>query len=360
MEFILLVGAVAVASWGALVFVRGGLVGGMLLVLLSGACFGHAFFNVPVGPLPVTLDRALLGMVLLQYLVYRSWDLTDPKPLIATDYLLAAFLAALAASTVSHDFRYHNFAPLAQLLFFYLLPAALYWVARQTAWTERSALWLFSSLAVFGIYLCLTAVAETRQYWTFVFPKYIISPKYIEFFGRGRGPFLNPAVNGIVMTLGLCAGLLWWPRLNRRLKLVLLGIVPIFALGVYCTMTRSAWMGLGLALFVMIALTTPRAWRLPVLGTTVVAAILLVVIGWSNFVAFKRDRGLMPKRRPNRPSCGPFWRSSPGTCSSIAPWWAAALGITFRRSSRTWQIAAPIIRCRRCGRSCSTTCSWRF
>ena len=32
--------------------------GGSLAVLLAGICFSHPFFNVPLGPLPLTLDRA--------------------------------------------------------------------------------------------------------------------------------------------------------------------------------------------------------------------------------------------------------------------------------------------------------------
>lgn len=289
MEFVLAIGCLAGLFWLAVVFLRGGLIGGALAVLLAGSCFGHPFFNLPAGPLPLTIDRLLLAVLLMQYCVYRRWGWTDPKPLATADYLLAAFLIVLVASTFAHDFRYRNSQPLSQLVFFYLMPAAMYWVARQTQWTRRGAWLVFTSLGVFGMYLCLTAIAETYQAWEFVFPRYIASPDFHEFLGRGRGPFLNPAANGIVQGLGLCATLLWWPRLNRPGKLLLMAALPVFAWGVFCTYTRSAWMGAGVGLLVMIGLTTPRGWRAAAVGSIAVGSVLALAGSWEHLVTFKRD-----------------------------------------------------------------------
>jgi hypothetical protein len=165
----------------------------------------------------------LLLIVIGQYIVYRKSGRTDPKPLSRADMLLAAFLLVLCVSTVTHDFTFKKALPASQLVFFYLMPAVMYWIARQTAWTEPAAKWLFGSLGVFGLYLALTAVAETHGWWSVVFPSYIASPEFKEFYGRGRGPLLNPAGNGLLQTLGLCGALMLWPRLNRRGQLLLLG-----------------------------------------------------------------------------------------------------------------------------------------
>lgn len=153
MELLLLIGAIVGLAWGTVILVRGGLVGGLLLVLLAGACFGHAFFKIPAGPLPITADRLLLLVLIAQYIVYRRWGRTDPKPLARADVLLGAFLLVLCVSTVTHDFAYRKALPASQLVFFYLMPAVIYWIARQTAWTEPAAKWLFGSLGVFGVYL---------------------------------------------------------------------------------------------------------------------------------------------------------------------------------------------------------------
>jgi len=289
---LLAIGGLVVLFWVGIVSGRGGLVGTSLLVLVAGSVFGHAFFNIPGGPVPITSDRLLLVVLCAQYVVYRRWGWADPKPLARTDYLLGAFLLTVLFSTITHDFRAHRMAPLSQYIFFFLMPAAMYWIARQTEWTERSARWLFGALGVFGIYLALTAVAENRGAWAFVFPRYIASPQFEEFFGRARGPFLNPAANGIFMGTGLCAALMFWPSINRQTKLVWLGLVPLFALGVYCTLTRSAWMGFGLALMTVLALSLPRVWRPMVLGSAAVAAALVLIVGWDSLMTFKRDKDL--------------------------------------------------------------------
>jgi len=292
MESFLAIGALVAVVWLAVVLARGGLVGGMLLVLLAGACFGHPFFKIAAGPLPITIDRLLFLVVVAQYVVYSRWGYTDPKPITRTDVLLGALLAVLAFSTLTHDFTFRNWLPASQLMFFFFMPAAMYWIARQTAWTSTSAGWVFGSLGVFGVYLALTAVAETRGITSLVFPRYITSIEFTEFYGRGRGPLLNPAGNGLLQTLGLCAALMLWPRLNRRGQLILLALVPVMAYGIYCTYTRSAWMGAGLALLVVVGLSTPRGWRGAVVGTALVGSLLVTAASWEQLLAFKRDKDL--------------------------------------------------------------------
>ena len=88
-----------------------------------------------------------------------------------------------------------NYQPLSWLILYYLMPAAIYWIARQAKYTQRTMLTVFACLAVFGVYLAVTALAEYFQAWWLVFPKYIATTAAeadAEFVGRGRGPLLNP------------------------------------------------------------------------------------------------------------------------------------------------------------------------
>ena len=289
-EIGLAIGGLAALLWAAVVMLRGGLVGGALLVLLAGSCFGFAFFNLPAGPLPLTLDRLLLVALVVQCAIYRRWGWINPPRLTKTDFVLAAFLGLLAISTFTHDFTYHNKLPAAQLVFFFLLPAALYWVVRQADWTDRSSTWLFASLALFGGYLCLTAVAETHQMWWLVVPTYIGSAAYPEFLGRGRGPYLNPIANGMMLALCMSAVLMFWPRITRPMKLLLLAALPAFAWGLYCTLTRSVWIGAAVALVAVLGLSTPRVWRGAVLAVAALVAAVGIGVGWEHFSAFKRDQ----------------------------------------------------------------------
>jgi len=292
-DFVLLaLGLIVVVAWAAPIMIRGGLVATMLLLLLAGSVFGHPFFHVNTGALPLTSDRILLIVLCGQYVLYRRWGRTDSKPAAKVDLVLAAFLLLLTFGTFTHNFRIDGWWPVAMLIISWFMPATLYWIARQTRYTESAAWWVLGSLAVFGLYLCVTAVAETHGKFSVVFPRYITSPTYFEFFGRGRGPFLNPVANGIVQSIGLCAALLWWPRLSRRWQLVLLATIPIYAWGVYSTLTRSVWMGAVCGVGVVVTLSTPRVWRGVVVGGMVMATVLGTAIFWESILTFKRDKEL--------------------------------------------------------------------
>jgi O-antigen ligase len=289
-EFMLTIGALVALFWLGVVFLRGGLIGGCLAVLLAGSCFGHPFFNVSTGLLPLTADRLLLVVLLTQYVVYRHWGWTDPKPLAKADFVLGAFIVLLLLSTLAHDFQANNARPLSQLVSFYLMPLALYWVARQATISERAMDWIVGGLAVFGVYLAATAIAETYEIWWLVYPEYIGSAKFPMFLGRGRGPFLNPISCGMFQCIGLCAALLSWPRLNRPGKLLLLLLVPLFAWGIYCTLTRSVWLGAIAGLLTLVGLSMPRNLRVPVLGGTILVAIAVAATYWESILTFKRDK----------------------------------------------------------------------
>src|SRR5690606_26063846 len=129
----------------AVVLARGGLVGTMLLLLVAGSCFGHPFFHASA----ITADRLLLLILIAQYVVYRRWGWTDSKPLAKVDLLVAALLLVITASTLTHDFRIDGWWPVAMLIIGYLMPATIYWIAREARWTERAAWWTLASLAVF-------------------------------------------------------------------------------------------------------------------------------------------------------------------------------------------------------------------
>jgi O-antigen ligase len=287
------IGAAAILVWAGIVLARGGLVGTALLLLLAGSCFGHPFFRVSAAGVPLTVDRLLLIVLLAQYAVYRRWGVIELKPPRKADYLLAALLLVLVVGTLVHDFRADHWQPLAYLVFFYLMPAALYWMARQAEWTARTAWFAFAALACFGVYLCLTAVAETQGAWAFVYPKYIASPMFGEFYGHGRGPFLNPAATGLMQTLGMCAALVFWPRVRRWGRLMLLLLLGVYVIGIYSTLTLSAWLGAGAALLVVLALSTPRGWRARVVTVTLVASAITVGLSWRHLAALAQVKKLV-------------------------------------------------------------------
>jgi O-antigen ligase len=292
MQFLLLVAGLVALVWGSLLFYRGGLIAGCLAVLLAGCCFGHSFFHIDMRPLPITADRVLWVLLMAQFCLLWRWGRIEPLPLGKTEYVLAALLVVLFASTVTHDWHINSSQPMSRLLFYFFLPAGMYLVARGAPQTERTTTLLLASLAVFGLYLAVTAIGETRQIWSLVWPSYIRSTEFPEFFGRGRGPLLNPAGCGMVQSICLCAALLLWPRAGVFGRCVLLATALVTCYGIYCTLTRSAWIGGVLSLATLLALRLPRTWRLTVLGTAAIAGSVLVATQWEQLVSFKRDAQL--------------------------------------------------------------------
>lgn len=297
MEAIIVIAAVVGLMWGLVLLTRGGLVAGCLTVLLAGVCFSVPFFKIELGPLPLTADRLLLVLLVGQYVVWRRLGLIDPKPLGKPEIVLLAFVAVMVLSTFLGDWTADRYQPLSWLIIYYLMPAVIYWIARQANYSERTVLGLFGCLALFGVYLALTALAEHFQIWWLVFPKYITNTGAgAEFVGRGRGPLLNPIANGVLLTACFSAAMFWWPRLTRTKQLLLIGLVLLFLAALYCTMTRSVWISGFFALALVVGLALPWNWRLPLVGGGLLIAVLVTATQWENLVAFKRDKELSARQ----------------------------------------------------------------
>lgn len=295
MEALVVIAGTAGLIWGLILFLRGGLLGGCLAVLLAGTCFSVPFFKLELGPVPLTADRLLLVLLVVQYIFWRRWGLADPKPIGKPEILLLAFVGLLVFSTFSADWQARNYQPLSWLIISYLMPATVYWIARQANYSERAVLAMFGCFAVFGVYLALTALAEHFEAWRLVFPPYIATTAAqadAEFVGRARGPLLNPIANGVLLATCLGSAILWWPRLHRAQQLLLMAIVLLFLAALYCTLTRSVWMGGVLALALAIGLSLPWNWRLPLLVGGLLVAVLVTATQWENLMAFKRDKAL--------------------------------------------------------------------
>jgi len=308
MHALLLIAAVVALVWGAVVLVRGGLLGGCLAVMLAGMCFSLPFVKLPLGPLPLSIDRVLLLVLIAQYALYRRWGRTEGQPLGKAEIVLCALIAVMVLRTFTADWRASAYQPLAWLILYYLMPFCIYWIARQVPPSKRGILTLFGCLAVFGAYLAITVVAEKYHVWWLLLPRYIATTAVagdMEFVGRGRGPLLHPIGSGAALAICACGTLMWWPRLGRRGKLVLVGLTLLGCLGLYCTLTRSVWLGGMLGLAIVVGLALPWNWRLPLLvgGTLLVA--LLAVTQWEHLVRFKRDRDLTAQHTADSVSLRP-------------------------------------------------------
>jgi O-antigen ligase len=292
MDFLLVVGLLGAAIWAVAFGLRAPLIAACLVFLVLTVCFGYEFLHFDFGPLPLTLDRLWVGVLLTTFVVQWKLGRTEPKPLAWVDVALLSFLALVTVSTlVAGPTEESKMAgsPLWRLVVAYLFPAVLYFVARQSALNESRVVMLHGFLAVFGVYLGLTGVAEMTGQWSLVFPRYIADPKIGLHFGRARGPMVQSVSYGLYLGICAVAMLLWMQRFGRRGKVVgwLLALLPLAAAAL--TLTRSVWLGTGLALLLYAAIVLGKRARKLVLFSAIAAASIAVVANFDSLAAFERE-----------------------------------------------------------------------
>lgn len=293
MSILAVIAGLVALVWGAIYARRGSLVVGAALVLVMSYVVGHEFWHTKVGPLPVTLDRLALGGLLVAAAVQWRLARLKLKPLLASDWLVLGLIALFGVSAVLSgppEIMRGDATVSGRLLASYLLPAMLYFIVRQSTITRREWMGMLACFAALGVYLSLTAVCEIAGKWAFVFPRYIADPNLGIHFGRARGPGLNSASLGIYLTACLwCAWVLLGQTARRGWQMVLLAVLPLMALGVFYTYTRSTWIGLAASGLVVAWLQMPQRSRLPAFGAASVVGLVLVAASWSSVMGLKRE-----------------------------------------------------------------------
>jgi O-antigen ligase len=289
MDLVIVIAALVGALWTLVFWVRGGLLAGVLAAVFGAIVLGYPVFRQPLGFIELTLDRALCFLMVGQYALWRLLHREVRRP-AAVDYVLLALVGWLTISTIL-------FPPLTgpaigKLLCYYLIPTAVYFVARQSVTGERGATAILIFFAALGAYLALTAVAENREAWSFVFPTYIGTAKFPEFLGRARGPLLNPAGNGLLIVTSCAAAFALWGMVNRAWRPLLVALVGLMLGGTFLTLTRSVWMGAALSIGLTAALYLPRRATIGLAAIGFAALLPLVFANWDDVLSLKRDRGM--------------------------------------------------------------------
>ncbi|MEX0642217.1 MAG: O-antigen ligase family protein [Pirellulales bacterium] len=292
MSLLLVLVALALVAWLPIFLFRLPLVAGELIFLLLTNCFASEFWAIECGPITMSLDRFFLVALGVAFLAQRWTGAADAKPIGISEWLLISLLALLAVSAFTHNWQDPRLAhaPVIQhLINGYLVPAAVFWIARQSRPTERQLWWTHVSLIAFGVYLAVCGLAEATGNWWLVYPKYIASSDVGIHFGRARGPMVHAVTYGATLAIAVVAGCVLWPRVGRTMQLVLLAALPLAAAGIFYSYTRSTWMGAALGLAIVLALQLPRAWKTLIVGGAVAAGSLFVVANLDQILAFNRS-----------------------------------------------------------------------
>jgi O-antigen ligase len=288
MEILLPLGALVALVW-AVNFLRfSGLAGGFVAVLFLGSCFSYPFFKAG----PLTLDRLMLIALFGFYAIVRCQGSARSIRFSFSDILLIALMMVMGFSTFSHDWRANDGKTAINLAVFYVMPAAMYWMARNSRFDEKQVAFLLSFFALFAAYLGITGIAERFELNSLVFPRYITSPKYPEFLGRARGPFLNPCANGLFLTAGVAAAILSWSKLMLLGRVLMTGAATISVAGIVCTMTRSVWIGAAMAIAVLVTATLPRKFRYGFVIAILIVGCVGMTASWASLQSFKRDKNV--------------------------------------------------------------------
>lgn len=288
MAFLFFIAGVLAIVWGIALLRYGGPLAVGLVTLVSGICFGSPFFQISL----ITIDRLLVGLLAITYVILRKSDLFECKRLSQWDACLFAFLGALMLSTLLHDWTWDGLKPASRLTFYYLFPAVMYWIGRESVVSERMLRILYVSSAMFGLYLAGTAIAEWQKMYGFVFPKYIASSDMSEFLGRGRGPLLNPSGNGILLCLGLVSLFMIWPRLKYFGRIAFFAATCVYSLGIIATLTRCVWLGAVMGVGTVVLLSFPRRLKFGILISASCLITLFVATNWQELAQFKRDENV--------------------------------------------------------------------
>ncbi|MGU3499856.1 O-antigen ligase family protein [Mycobacterium sp. C31M] len=171
-----------------------------------------------------------------------------------------------------------------------MLPFVFYFIGRQTfdrPAAVRAMLWF---IVAFAAYSSVVSIMPFIGLSDFVWPRYIVLSDPGAWAGRALGIFVQPVVNGMVLTLGLAIAMFFASRRSEPAWCRILAFVTAAACGwaIYLTHTRAAWLS-AVVVLVIGALMATRHRRGFVGALSMVA--MGVVANWSTFTSADREAG---------------------------------------------------------------------
>ena len=292
MMLLVLLSVPAIIVWCLFVVPRISLPMWLVATIVVGVIAGPLFFSIPTPVTSMSINRFLMlfAAVYLAF-IWRRGDLPIPAP-ARIDLVLFAVVVWFLFRTIGVKTLPDESPAFSRWLSFMAMPLALYVMVRLAPMSQLQLRHIVSAMLGLGVYLATVAALEVSGVHSLVFPRYIVDPTNWEFFGRARGPLLNPAANGVVLTSCLAIASHRFLHAHRRAKVGYLLVIALIGIGVVCTLTRSVWMGaFGLAAVISL-IYLPRWFRVWSLATCVLLAGVVAFDGGSGLLAFKRDKQL--------------------------------------------------------------------
>ena len=291
MGFLIVLFAIAMMMWFVPIARSGRMFSLALAVLGVGTVLGPSFFSYD-GPIQISLDRMLFFMMMgLAAIGWRLGYVSVPK-LTRIDWVVVSIVGFFFISASRGPDPATGTPPIARWLFYIAMPAGMYVVMRMVKINSRDIRYLLTGAIGLGVYLAITAVLEISGAHAIVFPRFIVDSEVWEFYGRGRGPLLNPSGNGILISLGLVAATLGFMKATYHRKAIYACLIICLLAGIYATLTRSAWLGGVAAIGIIFLAHSPRWVRvMGIVGVLVLIGSALTGLN-EQLIRMKRDKNL--------------------------------------------------------------------
>jgi O-antigen ligase len=121
-------------------------------------------------------------------------------------------------------------------------PLGLYLIVKNTEYKRETVVRLLRVMAVIGIYLGVTGLAEHSGIGMLVWPKYILDPGVGIQFGRVRGPFGSSVAMGEWLIVVFVSASLLMQVSKGVTKALLWLLILVAIVGIYFTDTRGVWL----------------------------------------------------------------------------------------------------------------------
>ena len=291
MAFLVALFAIAASCWTVPV-VRSGRVPIMIaIVLVLGTVLSPFFFAIE-GPIQISIDRIAWGGLLVVLVVQWRLGRIELPSLGKTDVLMVALTGFMLLSSQQGGDPPGTSSPLARWLFYVMMPAGTYAMARVIRLRRGDVPGFMTVWIILAVYLAVTGLLEAKNIRALVFPRYINDPAVWEFYGRGRGPLLNPIANGVIIGGALMATAIRMWNAARDRQILYAAVSLVLLGGVYATLTRSCWVGAIGGLGCIAWLYLPRWARIWSVACLAVLAIAMSMGLKDQLLAMKRDKDL--------------------------------------------------------------------
>jgi O-antigen ligase len=248
MSFIIATGVASTVPFAVGLFRQTRVFGLLLAVMIAGVVCGPFLFSAS----GVSIDRLLLLAAAFGFLSAVIKGEQPVPSLRAMDYPLLLFTGWMLYRSLPTLADAPEYEPISRWIFFLAVPSMCYLLARFTTASAKDFRLLSSALVVLGCYLAATGVFEVAGLHSLVFPKYIVDPEEWEFFGRARGPLMNPVGNGIVLVTAFAVALMRTHENDRVWGTLSWFAAGLIGVGIIATLTRSVWLSAGLVFFLYI------------------------------------------------------------------------------------------------------------